>query len=306
MTVVVSTQRPELARALYGRDLLPIASLSEARQAGVAGGLVTIVGIDGGSPKPLGTHLAVLADGRHFGHVSGGCVEPAISAEIVPILMQGQDQILRFGKGSGYIDIRFPCGGGADLLVHVAPSADMLHEALSRAGRRQAISIAFDLAASQAAIVGSLAKTGWHEGVFFRRHLPPTRLVLAGRGPDFEVMARVPAGTTDEAFHTMLQGLLKDRFGLTGHFSEKALRGYHLVIAKNGSKLQESVDGPKPAAAAAQHGGFGAGGRGEGGDHGHTGVIAFGGNARFRADHQTLDGHLIPTLCVALGLRLSN
>ena len=31
----------------------------------------------------------------------------------------------------------------------------------------------------------------------------------------------------------MLQSLLKDRFGLTSHFKEKSLRGYHLVVAKN-------------------------------------------------------------------------
>lgn len=107
-------------------------------------------------------------------------------------------------------------------------------------------------------------------------------------GTTFEVMARVPAGTSDEAFHLMLQNLLKDRFGLAGHFSEKALRGYHLVVGKNGSKLQESTGGARPAASAPQHGGFGGQGGGPGGDHGHTGVIAFGGNARYRADNQTV------------------
>lgn len=51
---------------------------------------------------------------------------------------------------------------------------------------------------------------------------------------------------------------------------------------------QESTGGARPAASAPQHGGFGGQGGGPGGDHGHTGVIAFGGNARYRADNQTV------------------
>ena len=38
-----------------------------------------------------------------------------------PIMREGRDRVLRFGKGSPYLDIRFPCGGGVDLLIHVAP-----------------------------------------------------------------------------------------------------------------------------------------------------------------------------------------
>ncbi len=40
--------------------------------------------------------------------------------------------------------------------------------------------------------------TGWHEGVFLRRYLPRTRLLLVGRGPDFEVMARVAAAAESD------------------------------------------------------------------------------------------------------------
>lgn len=122
----------------------------------------------------------------------------------------------------------------------------------------------------------------------------PGRASLSGN--TFEVMARVPAGTSEADFHTMLQNLLKERFGLTGHFSEKALRGYHLVVGKNGAKLEESTSGARPAATAPQHGGFGGSG-----DHGHTGVIAFGGNARYRANNQTI-AELARVLSAQLGL----
>lgn len=178
----------------HSRDATPFAFLAAAKAEGIAGALVSICGIDGGAPKPMGEHMAVLADGRHVGHVSGGCVEPAIAAEVVPLIVAGRDEIIRFGKGSCFIDIRFPCGGGVDLLVHAAPSVELLDNALGRFARREAFAIGFDRATSRSVILDHAdAATGWHDGVFLRRYLPRTRLLLAGRGPDFEVMARVAA-----------------------------------------------------------------------------------------------------------------
>lgn len=174
------------------REAAPFLMLARAKAAGVSGALVTISQIDGGAPKPLGTHMAVLEDGRHVGHVSGGCVEAAIAAEVVPMIARGRDEIMRFGKGSRFIDIRFPCGGGVDLLVHVSPRPEMLAEALARLMRREAFAISFQPGASQAA-VQEFAKTGWVDGAFVRGFLPRTKLVLCGRGPDFEVLARVAA-----------------------------------------------------------------------------------------------------------------
>jgi hypothetical protein len=97
----------------------------------------------------------------------------------------------------------------------------------------------------------------------------------------FEVKAKIPVGTTQEQFAAMLQNLLKDRFGLASHLTEKNLRGYHLVVAAKGSKLVESQDGPRPATPD-QHGGFG-----QGESHAHSGPMNFGGIARYRGDHQT-------------------
>lgn len=185
---------PMAAAAFAGlsRDEAPFAFLARARALGIAGGLVSITGIDGGAPKALGTHMAVLADGRHLGHISGGCVEPAIAAEVVPIIAKGGDEIIRFGKGSCYMDIRFPCGGGVDLLVHANPDAHLLNDALGLFARREPFGIAFDPKASSARLVEDAAgSTDWRDGLFVRRYLPRTRLLAVGRGPDLEAMARI-------------------------------------------------------------------------------------------------------------------
>ena len=83
----------------------------------------------------------------------------------------------------------------------------------------------------------------------------------------------------------MLQNLLKDRFGLAYHYKDKSMRGYHLVIAKNGSKLKESKEraGSPAAAPDGQHGY----GQGQAQAHKHEGLVAFGGSATFRGDHKT-------------------
>ena len=105
-------------------------------------------------------------------------------------------------------------------------------------------------------------------------------------GATFDVSAKIREGATPEEFRGMLQNLLKERFGLTCHFEEKSVHGYHLVVAKGGSKLKESGEPVQPVAApvARQEHGWGGGS----GGHSHTGLMVFNGQARFQADHQRL------------------
>jgi xanthine dehydrogenase accessory factor len=190
-----------------GRDAAPFAFLRRARTLGIRGALISISAIDGGAPRPLGAHMAVLEDGRWLGHVSGGCVEAAIAAEVMPVIARQTDEIIRFGKGSCFIDIRFPCGGGVDLLIHTQPDDALLEGALARFEGRKAFAIAFDPASSSSRLVEAAGETGWDDGVFVRRYLPRTKLLAIGRGPDLEVIARVAqAAELDLAFATPDEG----------------------------------------------------------------------------------------------------
>ena len=60
----------------------------------------------------------------------------------------------------------------------------------------------------------------------------------------FDIVAKVPAGTTPQQSRLMLQNLLAERFKLILHHSTKEASIYALLVAKNGPKLKESVDGP--------------------------------------------------------------
>ena len=63
---------------------------------------------------------------------------------------------------------------------------------------------------------------------------------------NFDIEAKVPAGTPKEAVNAMLQSLLEDRFGLQVHRSTETKPGYALVVGKNGPKLTPAEPEPVP------------------------------------------------------------
>ena len=75
----------------------------------------------------------------------------------------------------------------------------------------------------------------------------------------YEVVAKVPKGTTAEQFKVMLQNLLAERFQLTLHHESRKLPLYALVVAKNGPKLKEAAAAAPDADAAAKEGANAAG-----------------------------------------------
>ncbi len=66
-------------------------------------------------------------------------------------------------------------------------------------------------------------------------------------GPDwldsqrYDVMTKIPAGTTKEQFAVMLQDLLTERFGMKLHHESREFKAYNMVVAKDGPKLRVSV-----------------------------------------------------------------
>jgi uncharacterized protein (TIGR03435 family) len=68
-------------------------------------------------------------------------------------------------------------------------------------------------------------------------------------GQRFDILARMPEGTTKEQVPEMLQALLAERFQLKVHQETREHPVYALVVAKGGPKLKESPpDGEAPPA----------------------------------------------------------
>jgi uncharacterized protein (TIGR03435 family) len=64
----------------------------------------------------------------------------------------------------------------------------------------------------------------------------------------FDIVAKVPRGTTPEQFNTMLQNLLIERFGMMVRRETREIAGYELTVSRGGPKFKESA----PAQAGAQ------------------------------------------------------
>ena len=99
--------------------------------------LVTLLHIDGSSPRPRGSQLGVAEDGRSVGMITGGCAEKALVAEALRCLEQGENKIVRYGDGSPYLDVVLPCGSGIDLYIETRDSARITREAHARQQRRR-------------------------------------------------------------------------------------------------------------------------------------------------------------------------
>lgn len=75
--------------------------------------------------------------------------------------------------------------------------------------------------------------------------LPRTTELASER---FNIVAKVPRGTTNDQFRIMQQNLLVERFKLRIHYEKKEMPMYELAVGKNGSKLKKSVGEPPPRA----------------------------------------------------------
>ena len=177
-------------RAAWSEDVSDIFSLIQNGQtAGLGVILVTIISIEGGSPRGVGAHMAVLSDGRYLGYVSGGCVEAAVASEALIMLADGaKDCIVRFGSGSRYLDIKLPCGGAIDLHFCFNPGADIIAEAIQRRERRECFALRFDPLQIAPALDDPSA---WHDDRFVRVYPPQTKLLLCGNGIEMIAMAKL-------------------------------------------------------------------------------------------------------------------
>ena len=112
-------------------DVLVLRTLRDWRLAGQRAMLVTVVRTWGSSPRPVGSIMALCADGAVVGSVSGGCIEDDLihrytRAGAIP---SGPPSLTRYGVSADEAH-RFglPCGGTLELVLEYDPDATVLGE----------------------------------------------------------------------------------------------------------------------------------------------------------------------------------
>jgi xanthine dehydrogenase accessory factor len=160
----------------------------DALAAGQRVALVTLVLIDGASPRALGAQMAVGEDGNWVGYLSGGCIERAVISEALAAIVEGRSRRIRYGKGSPYLDISLPCGSAIELYFDVTLSEQDLRPLADALYRRMEIGFSFsteDVAAGRA-------------NTYSITYLPRRKLVVLGTGPVAVLLCRLAAASSFE------------------------------------------------------------------------------------------------------------
>ena len=98
-------------------------AMRQARDAGHAMVLATLVAVAGGGPRPEGTQM-VFAAGVLAGYFSGGCVEGDVAGHAWACLADGQARTLVYGDGSPWPDIRLLCGARIEIFLERVAADD--------------------------------------------------------------------------------------------------------------------------------------------------------------------------------------
>jgi xanthine dehydrogenase accessory factor len=101
------------------------------RAEGLPVALATVVATWGSAPRAVGAKMAMTADGRIAGSVSGGCVEGAVFEAGKEVLRSGKPRLLHFGVTDDRAwEVGLACGGRIE--VFVSPLDEEVFRPLSR------------------------------------------------------------------------------------------------------------------------------------------------------------------------------
>lgn len=189
--------------------------------------LVTVVNIEGSSPRPLGSQLLVNEKGEHLGLLSGGCFEAAAALEALSCIKNDSVKLIRYGKGSPYFDIQLPCGSGIDLLIQPLANSQWVWNLHRHMQNREPCQwqfrwpghnkvVKFDVDSNPLNPARTQLKNGKVEA-FAKVFSPKPRIVVIGSGVVFECFMQLGSNMDYELFgfsetegKTALQSVLQN------------------------------------------------------------------------------------------------
>lgn len=168
---------------ISGRD--PLTDIIDGPEGAV---LAVIAGVEGPSYRPVGAMMAVFSETERAGTLSSGCIESDISLHAMAVRAHGKPQMLRYGRGSPFVDIQLPCGGGLDVLLLPHPDRAVLNEVLQNRAARIACTLEIDCTTGSMQVHES-GQTGRDDNVLNVRFEPEIRFLVFGKGPEASTFA---------------------------------------------------------------------------------------------------------------------
>ena len=172
-----------LTKSLLIQD--PIEALLGAHESAV---LAVIAGVEGPSYRPVGAMMAVLSQHERAGTLSSGCIESDITLHAFEAAEVGQPRLLRYGRGSPFVDIQLPCGGGLDILLLPKPNRETLAKIAQNRRVRRPCTLKINLDDGGMTIIAPTptSRETRHLNVHFE---PDIRFLVFGKGPEASTFA---------------------------------------------------------------------------------------------------------------------
>ncbi len=174
-------------------------------RAGTPVAVVTVARVIRSAPRGVGASLAVTADMRVIGSISGGCVENDAVLLGLETLHTGRASIARFGFGDdGSLPAALACGGGVDVVAYrLGPEDAAALAVLERIAGGEAASVGIVTTGPCAGQIldddrfadatGNRMLTAAYDGadVLVLSQAPPARLLILGAGEHAAALCRV-------------------------------------------------------------------------------------------------------------------
>ncbi len=166
-------------------------ALRAATAAGRAAVLATIVALDGGGPRPIGTQMIIAGD-TVSGFLSGGCLEADVVGHARTVLDDGTARRLIYGRGSPWPDIRLLCGARIEVQLECVPPNDPATSTLLALTEARIPAAWLSDGRRRECARADQAPAPW-PGAFWRLYPPVMRLVVIGADPTALAIAMLGA-----------------------------------------------------------------------------------------------------------------
>jgi xanthine dehydrogenase accessory factor len=155
--------------------------------------LVTTVKTWGSAPRPVGSLLALRADGLLAGSVSGGCIEADLIERVRAAPSTAPEALTYGATAEECRRFRLPCGGTLQLVVEPAPQPQVVQAILGALGRRKLIGRRLDLATGHTSLYTPAPDetTRFDGRTLIAVHGPRWRLLLIGAGQISHYLAQM-------------------------------------------------------------------------------------------------------------------
>lgn len=181
-------------------NILVLRQALQWHQAGMPVCLFTVAHTWGSSPRPIGSIMAMNAQGAVVGSVSGGCIEDDL-AERIPHIDHGNPvpEVLRYGVQAD--DARrfgIPCGGTIELVMECIGAHSLLPELLDACVHRRCVTRALDLSTGQVTLQAQppdraprLADATLSDTTLTTHFGPTARLIVIGAGDTSRYLCQI-------------------------------------------------------------------------------------------------------------------